>query len=221
MRKLCLVLSIAAMAALVACGGVRGSSNSENITFVDPSTVVKGTMTDERNGQTYRTVKIGDQVWMAENLNYKTEDSYCYKDDEANCAKFGRLYIWKSAMSACPAGWHLPSKGEFEILLKSVGGVQDKEKAWQWNDAGKKLKSSSGWNENGNGDDVFGFSMFPAGVRYGNGDYAGDGNVEYFRSSTEDGDDCAYFMGLNYSFDEAILNYSTKGYGLSVRCLKD
>ena len=85
-----------------------------------------GTMTDSRDGQTYKTVKIGNQVWMAENLYFKTDSSWCFKDEESNCQKYGRLYSWNAARSACPADWHLPSKAEFETLLKAVGGMESR-----------------------------------------------------------------------------------------------
>jgi uncharacterized protein (TIGR02145 family) len=112
------------------------------------------TFTDSRDGKTYKIVKIGEQVWMAENLNFKTENSWCYDNNEANCQKYGRLYNQKTAMKACPSGWHLPSKEEWDSLVEMAGGKEI---------AGKKLKSKTGWNDNGNGTDEFGFSALPGG----------------------------------------------------------
>ena len=166
----------------------------------------------DRDGNTYRTVKIGSQTWMAENLNVKTEGSWCYEDKESNCQKYGRLYYWDVAKTACPAGWHLPSKEEFEALFVAVSGEDV---------AGKKLKSTSGWKENGNGDDAFGFSALPAGRRHNDGDYTDEGGFAYFWSSSEGNRNRAYYMCLYYDNDNARLDDRKKGYGFSVRCLKD
>ena len=227
------------------------SSSSTPEGYVDPSTIVTGTMTDERDGQTYKTVTIGTQTWMAENLNYETVDSYCYNDSAKYCAKYGSLYTWDAAMDSvgvwstngrgcgyygdcsptypvrgvCPEGWHLPTMAEFEMLLKTVGGTQDKEKYWQWQGAGIKLKSTSGWNDDdgecGNGADSFGFSALPAGNGRNDGSFYDEGKKANFWSSTESTSSSAYGMYLNYYGDITKVDYGDKNHALSVRCVKD
>lgn len=239
MRKLCPVLSIAAMAALVACSSESGTEVSSELPpgFSKPSpessnekapssssvkpdvSVVMGTLTDERDGQTYRTVKIGDQEWMAENLNYKLEDSFCYEEEEANCAKYGQLYIWKTATEACPAGWHLPSKGEFETLIEFVGGEDV---------AGTKLATTSGWKDFNysslNGTDDYSFSALPGGywrieADGSDAEFLNGGYNASFWSSTEHGSDVAY--GIFLTGDPLLIIDWDGDCGLSVRCLKD
>ena len=172
--------------------------------------VTSGTMTDSRDGQTYKTVTIGTQTWMAQNLNYETANSYCYDDNVSNCTKYGRLYTWEVATTVCPEGWHLPTKAEFETLFTAVGGQSI-----------EVLKSTSGWNSSDNGTDAFAFSALPAGYRYDDGDYYGEGFLAYFWSSTEINSGVAYFMNLLYDFDDADLYNYNKNFGFSVRCLKD
>ena len=190
--------------------GTTPQSSSSKVT--EPAEVTTGTMTDSRNGQTYKTVTIGTQTWMAQNLNYESEGSYCYKDSAEHCTKYGRLYTWAAAMTACPSGWHLPTKAEFETLFTAVGGQST---------AGKVIKSTSGWNSSGNGTDAFAFSALPAGFRDIIGGYNAEGDNASFWSSTEDGSYFARSMSLNYNDGVAGLNYSTKDNGSSVRCLKD
>ncbi len=165
---------------------------------------------DMRNGQLYKFVTIGSQVWMAENLNYDAGNSFCYNNDLSNCEKYGRLYEWDAAREACPAGWHLPSRDEWNTLLSAVGGKQE---------AGVKLKSSAGWNDNHNGTDDYGFSALPAGYRSHLGDFGGVGNYASFWSSTEYDSDDAYYLSINGS--RAYVDYGGKSYGNWVRCLQD
>ena len=172
----------------------------------------KGSMKDSRDGQTYKTVKIGEQTWMAENLKVEMEDSWCYEENESNCKKYGRLYTWKAAIMACPVGWRLPSKEDFETLFSSVAGKVD---------AGKALKSKKGWAEGGNGSDVFSFSALPAGFRDNGGYFGYEGLSTYFWSSTGKsghGADIAYLL---FDSDGTFLDNYGENHGLSVRCLKD
>jgi uncharacterized protein (TIGR02145 family) len=194
------------------------------------------TLKDKRDGKKYKTVIIGEQTWMAENLNYDAEGSKCYgeggevitefddndnptatktlSDKEVlnNCAKYGRLYDWTTAKEeACPSGWHLPSKSEWEKLTDFIGG----EKI-----AGKKLKSNSGWNENGNGTDDFGFSALPGGEGYSGGSFYHVGYGNWW-SASEYSSNLAYYPNMRYDSDFAYWNYNDRSYLLSVRCLQD
>jgi len=192
-----------------------------------------GELVDDRDGQTYKTVKIGDQWWMAENLNYETHASYCYNDSAEYCEKYGRLYLWSVAVGksesecgygytcslpsgniqgVCPNGWHLPSKAEWETLFNAAGGSST---------AGTKLKSTSGWNHSGDGSDAFGFSVLPAGNRGDNGIYGSEGDHAFFWSSTEDSSNYAYYIYLYYDIDSAYLGNNDKCDGFSVRCIQD
>jgi uncharacterized protein (TIGR02145 family) len=169
------------------------------------------TLTDSRDGKKYRTVVIGERTWMAENLNYEADGSKCYDNKPENCNKYGRLYDWNTAMKACPSGWHLPSDDEWAID-GYVGG-----------EAGKKLKSKSGWNNDGNGTDEYGFSALPGGNGYSDGsfDYVGDVGNWWSASENEVTSDIASSLYMNYSLEDAFWDDNFKSRLLSVRCLQD
>jgi uncharacterized protein (TIGR02145 family) len=167
--------------------------------------------TDSRNGQKYRAVKIGGKTWMAQNMNYQTGISWCYGDDNSNCEKYGRLYDWNTARTACPAGWRLPSREEWNELVAAAGG----------NVAGKALKSTYGWNENGNGTDDYGFSALPGGNRFSDGYFGNAGNYGGWWTATESGSGSAYYRGMYYNSDSVYEDYDGKSNGYSVRCVKD
>jgi uncharacterized protein (TIGR02145 family) len=184
--------------------------------------IVTGTFTDTRDGQIYKTVKIGDQVWMAENLNYKIDGSYCYESFTQNCEKYGRLYSKLSALHACPEGWHLPSGKEFRILLVNVGGADV---------AGRMLKSPTDWydynGESGNGIDAFGFNALPAGYfSNDNGDFISAHEEAYFLGATDDWSEETAMLNLmsDYRGVSASQLSEKKEDGFSyysVRCLQD
>ena len=168
--------------------------------------------TDSRDNKVYRKVKIGGQTWMAENLNYAANSSVCYENNAENCAKYGRLYNWATAKTACPAGWHLPSDAEWTTLTDNVGGKDF---------AGTKLKSSAGWNENGNGTNEHLFSALPGGYGRSDGDFSGAGSIGGWWSSTESAASNAWDRGMDYN-DESVSRFSSgESYLGSVRCVQD
>ena len=205
-----------------------------------------GTLTDERDGQTYKTVKIGDQVWMAENLNYsdsaKTASlkgkSWCYDNDPDNCEKYGRLYTWAAAIDSVKFSTEKSldcGYGKTCALPDTVQGIcpsgwrLPRKADWETlfsavggqGTAGKILKTQTGWNNNGNGMDAVGFSGWPAGDGNGRGSSNFKGDGTYFWSSTESSEHGAYFVSLYYRIDSTFLNHNDKDYAYSVRCVKE
>jgi len=171
----------------------------------------RSTFTDSRDDKIYKTVTIGKQVWMAENLNYITiSGSWCYNDDSVNCNKYGRLYDWNTARIACPSGWHLPSDAEWTTLTNFVGS-----------DAGKKLKSTTGWTKNGNGTDAYGFSVLPGGGRYNGGGFGDVGGYGYWWSATEYSATDAWYRDADSDYSSMDRDYNSKDRGYSVRCLRN
>ena len=162
----------------------------------------------DADGNTYPTVQIGNQIWMAKNMNAAVEGSMCYDNDPANCEKYGRLYTWAAAQKVCPSGWHLPSKEDFKSLLDKVGSSDEERSA--------NLRAPS-WAE---GEDKYGFSALPAGYYLSDSEeFIHLGGRAYFWSSTEDDEDYAYNLNINDS--SAGVHYYSKDLGNSVRCLKD
>ena len=207
-----------------------------------------GEMTDSRDGQVYKTVKIGDQVWMAENLNYadsaKTPSlmgkSGCYENAADSCAKYGRLYTWAAAIDSVALANDSDNpqtcgRDKTCTLPAVVQGVCPS--GWhlptygEWrtlleavggsSTAGEILESGSGWFSNGNGTDDYGFSALPAGFRYSNGSFDYAGYYAYFWSASEDNSYYAYSMYLRYYREYASMGPDSKYYGYSVRCLQD
>jgi len=150
---------------------------------------------------------------MAENLNFRMDESWCYENDESNCQKYGRLYTWGvyGAFKACPSGWRLPSDIELDNLVKVVGGKKV---------AGKKLKSKTDWN----GTDDFGFSALPGGSRWHDGSFLeiGDKGKGHWWSATQSGDhEFAYYLNMSSGHENAVVSRSRKSRGFSVRCLQE
>ncbi|MEA1877671.1 MAG: FISUMP domain-containing protein [Bacteroidota bacterium] len=197
------------------------------------------------DGKTYRTVTIGEQVWMAENLAYLPSISpptigsdslshyYVYGFEGAdkldaltteNYRVYGALYNWPAALNACPTGWHLPSDEEWMALEMSLGMSSldaDKYGSRISGDVGKKLKSRSGWYRNRNGNNNSGFNALPSGRRSDDSDFNGLADDATFWLSTPRGTNFAYYRFLSH-YDWVWRDTTTdKDYGFSVRCLKD
>ena len=169
--------------------------------------------TDSRDGKRYKLVKIGTQTWMVENLNFNASGSKCYGNQESNCQKYGWLYNWNTAKTACPKSWHLPSDAEWNVLMSSVGGEKT---------AGKFLKATSGWNNKGNGEDKYGFSALPGGYGYSDGSFTNVGNYGLWWSATERNANYAYYRYMDYDSESVNRdNYNKSNYLFSVRCVKD
>ncbi len=172
------------------------------------------TFTDSRDGKTYKQVKIGEQVWMTENLNYDAEsESWCYANDASNCAKYGRLYNWGTAMKVCPPGWHLPTDDEWKTLEMHYGMEQkDADNLyWRGTDQGTKLK------KNDDGD----FCGLLGGRRDTSGDYGYLDTYGYYWSATDYKETHAWYR-LLYSGNLLVYRFRTDNNACyNVRCLRD
>jgi len=210
-----------------------GRSSSSSVTVSSSSSLgnnTSGTFKDSRDNKSYKWVKIGNQTWMAENLNYNASGSVCYEYINNNCATYGRLYDWESATTACPDDWHLPSAAEWEVMLKFVdktcGQIAESDEYYYeyCNNAGNLLKADEGWNDygvvDGNGVDKYGFSALPGGAADEDGfwylgsysfwwgyDYNSTGYYEVFTSNI------GSVLIYDYDGDESFM--------YSVRCVKD
>jgi uncharacterized protein (TIGR02145 family) len=183
-----------------------------------------GTFTDSRDGKTYKTVKIGTQTWMAENLNYEANHSYCYNNDTNNCKKYGRLYTQVQVMRPaqfCPDGWHIPSESEWEVLIDFLGGKKI---------AAEKMKSKTGWAKNGNGTNSSGFNALPGGYLLINEEdktgsfkegWNGYGGVWWMKAFSFDAATGEQIFSF-YNLDTNIRLVSSIGiFAFSIRCMKD
>ncbi|WP_290746552.1 FISUMP domain-containing protein [Fibrobacter sp. UBA4309] len=219
------------------------SSSSSN---QDSSGKSFGTMKDSRDGKEYKTVRIGNQVWMAENLNYAAEGSLCYGDDEKNCEKYGRLYDWDIALDTtseecgkyfykctlksdfyprqgvCPDGWHLPDKGEWMDLVEYARDNSHEDsvayslQSYYWDDD---------W-ERQYGTDKFGFNAMPAGMFDGENYVGLDSLTDFWTSSNTETFGVGNMINtVDYVIlrkkDSEIWYYGADlGWALSVRCVK-
>lgn len=197
----------------------------------------------DNDGRNYKTVKIGEQVWMAENLAYLPSVSpsvkislttpcyyVCgYEENDVQTAKTtlsyktcGALYNWPAAISSCSEGWHLPSDDEWKQLELALGMAQNKVDAigWRGTDQGAQLKTTDGWYNDQNGTNSAGFSALPGGANYlgSCNDYK---YQSYWWSSTEYFSSFAWRRKLQFNLASVDRSPEPKNYGFSVRCVRD
>ncbi len=158
-----------------------------------PITVITGNFTDERDNKIYKTIKIENQTWMAENLNYEINNSYCFNKDIHNCEIYGRLYKWDDAQNICPQGWQLPSKKDFEILLETI-----------------KKKEFMRYT------DIF---EYYGGIKVDN-NFSELDNIGLYWSSTSSGSNAWSLLTNKTNNENTIIDYY-KNIAFSVRCLKN
>jgi len=231
-----------------------GTAYGENVSFTSER-FETGKVTDI-NGNRYKTVKIGDQWWMAENLNvthYCNGDSiphviisnewknlsngayryyydtfpYYTGDKESFAATYGALYNWyavNDARGLAPEGWHIPTDEEWKMLEVYLGmskSIADRV-GYRGIDEGKKLKSTSGWDNNGNGTDEVGFTALPGGCyNMDTGYYFAGGKYAAFWTASEYSSTVAWSRYLTYHSDDIYRYYYEKRDGLSVRCVRN
>ncbi|MDR3012210.1 MAG: InlB B-repeat-containing protein [Chitinispirillales bacterium] len=218
------------------CGVGHGHFNPD-ITY--------GSFIDERDGQCYRTVVIGDQTWMAENLNWAGVGGglgWCYANNSANCEIYGRLYDWSMVMGfdascndiscvsqvhsphrgICPDGWHVPSDAQWSTLVNFVGAIAGGSSST----AGTRLRALTGWEPFSGtlipGTDVHGFSALPGGSRNTGGNFWNVGTAGHWWSATEAGATHARdrVMNSSYSYVNTLWPPKTGGF-FSLRCVRD
>ena len=180
-----------------------------------PKSKKKNEFKDPRDKQKYRTVQVAGLEWFADNLNYKTEGSFCYKDDEDQCMVYGRFYTWDAAKKACPAGFRLPTHADFESLWTAAGADFN---------AGYLLKADYGWSGDTNGNDTLKFSAMPAGNRFDDETYGNMAKFAFFWSSDDSSEGVApgnvrvwYLTSKSMAFGYMS---KPKNFGFSVRCVR-
>ena len=174
-----------------------------------------GTLSDSRDGKSYKTVVIGGKTWMAENLNFVTDSSFCYDDVPANCEKYGRLYQEFDAEEACPEGWALPTERDWSDLTDAAKN--------DFGDKNGSLRAVGQWEDTIFGDNVVatnasGFSAVPGGYRASTGQCDGEGKKAYFWGVSGNTLTYPWILSNQYDLDR---DSGRKGYyAYSVRCIK-
>lgn len=225
-----LILFVAGSIVLVALFSFKPGRNEKNRSTLQ---------TEQHGGYEIREVRIGNQIWMAQNLNvsrFRNGDSiphvksdedweragkeqkpaWCYyNNDPANESRYGRLYNWyavNDARGLAPEGWHIPSDMEWKQLTDQLGGNAV---------AGKKMKSTWGWAGNGNGTNESGFEGLPGGYRYDYGFFNYGELFAVWWASPIEFTSFAWLYYQAYNFGNAFRYFPNKAFGFSVRCVKN
>ncbi|MFH0758569.1 MAG: FISUMP domain-containing protein [Bacteroidota bacterium] len=224
---------------------IAGIAYGDGRIFRTPS--ISAPLNDERNGKTYQTVKIGEQVWMAQNLDIGTMingdlnasddgiiQKYCYQNNQSYCDQYGALYSWEEMMQynfgegsqgVCPDGWHIPSDGEWKVLEMTLGmtRTEAEKEDWRGTDQGGKLKATGleFWNDPNEGaTNESGFTALPAGSMNNLGVFNGKGVFTVFWTSSRE-DPSPWFRYMTAEQAEINRQLSDPDEGASVRCVKD
>ena len=207
----------------------RGTGYGNIYTFE----TVDGSFIDERDNKHYGFVNIGEQTWMEENLAYSPEtgNSWFFENDSMNLKTYGRLYDWITATSdhgngtdICPVGWHLPSDEEWKALelnLRMDTVEADLVGYRISGDVGEQLKSFTGWNNDGNGNNYTGFDALPSGLSYNDGEYDAIGDNAIYWTSTPYDSTKSWNRSLLFNFDGIGRMINDNSFGFAVRCIKN
>lgn len=199
------------------------------LSFSQSAEKESGTFTDPRDGNVYKWVKIGNQVWMAENLRFKTESgSWCWENKEENCEERGRLYDWAAAVKAVPLGWHLPSDEEWKKMEITLGLTREQadQEGFRVDKDGLlagKIKLEGEWPDKHDGKSIVitnetGFSAVKTGL-YSNGEFSHDGYTGWW---TSDGNETSAWIRHIGFFDNTIGRIlNRKEFAFPVRCVLD
>lgn len=198
----------------------------ENYDLIEISFVSSSPLVDERDGKTYHSIRIGDQYWMSENLNYAASGSYAYEYSSVSASIYGRLYDWNSALFACPDGWHLPTDPEWKQLEEFLGVDPSTTETliYRGTREGGMLKEQGNrrwFNPNTGATNITGFTALPGGNRTPEGLFGGLHAQTAFWTATGNADGTAYYRALNANSSQIGRHLHDKGWGFSIRCVKN
>ena len=208
----------------VACSENSSSASDFDAASVCPENL-RGTFIDDRDGQVYKYTTIGNQIWMAENLNYDSPHSYCYEGIDNFCEIFGRFYsLMKNeefgqldsnlVASVCPTGWKIPSEEDWDILIQVMGNGDEEL-------AAERLKSQTYWGYlRKSGIDACGFNVLPAGYALNFVAPERFGIDANFVSTPNFNSDVDYY-NRNIYVESSVGYVNLLGGKISIRCIKE